>query len=242
MLRILCTVAICLSSWLATLTAPAHAATVIKLNLGADSDNDIQLSGGTFSTIDDGDIHTPGSQNTTVEFSDFLSSFPNIASTHASFSLSGLTPTGDSTTFSGWLVEQDFVEGQMALYAPDNTLLLSADLNFSAVTGPLGAPGLQGLFLAVGDVTDGALKPYLDPDSLSIRMKLPSINNGSGFSVSPSPGSPAPDQYFAPLNAFAAGATVEIRAEQVPEPAALAMLCVAALATGYTGRRPASRR
>jgi hypothetical protein len=241
MLRILTTVAICLSSWLVTLVLPVHAATVIKLNLGADASDDIQLSGGTFSTIDDGDIHTAGSQNTTVEFSDFLSSFPNIASTHASFSLLGLTPTGDSTTFSGWLVEQDFVEGQMALYAPDNTLLLSADLNISAVTGPLGAPGLQGLFLAVGDVTDGILKPFLDPDSLSIRMKLPSINNGGGFSVSPSPGSPAPDQYFAPLNAFAAGATVEIRAEQVPEPATLAMLCVAALAAGYTGRRPASR-
>jgi hypothetical protein len=234
---------VCFSIGLGAASAtPTRAATVIKLNLGADSDNDIQMSAGQFSTVDDGNLGTTGYQNTDIDFSDFLSPFPDIASAHASFSLSGLTPAGNSTTFSGWLVEQDFLQGEMALYAPDNTLLLSADLSASAVTGPLGTPGLQGLFLARGDVTGGVLKPYLNANSLSVRMKLPSINAGGGFSVSPSPSFPVPDQYSAPLNPFAAGATVEIRALPVPEPISLVMPPVAgALLAGSTRCRRRQR-
>jgi hypothetical protein len=238
MLRMRIALTVCLTIWFgATLMRPVYAATVIKLNLGADSDNDIQLSGGHFSTVDDGNGGTAGSQNTNIDFSDFLDAIPDIASSHASFSLSGLTPAGNSTTFSGWLVEQDFLQGNLALYAPDNTLLLSAELGVSAVTGPLGAPGVQGLFLASGEVTGGSLKPYMTPNSLVVRMRLPSINAGSGFTVSPSPGYPAPELHVAPLNPFAAGATVEIRADQVPEPAAIVVLYVAGMMAAGVARR-----
>jgi hypothetical protein len=224
-------IAVVVFAWigLAACDAPSvRAAPIMKLNLGGDGADDVAFEYGQFSTIDDGIDSTTGQQNTAIEFMDFLDPFADITGSQASFSLSGLTPTGDSTTFSGWLVEQDFVAGSMSIFAPDNTLLLSADVSISAVTGPLGAPGLQGLFLGLADVTGGMMAPYLDADSLSIRMKLPSINSGGGFSVSPPPGLPAPDQHLAPLNSFSAGATVEIRGEPIPEPSALAVWAVGA--------------
>jgi hypothetical protein len=213
---------------LSIVALPARAATILKLNLGNDLADDIQLNSGLFSTVDDGVPGTMGYQNTAVEFTEFLEMFADIPTPVASFTLKDLTPAGDAITYSGWLVEQDFIQGNLSLYGQDNTLLLSADLTVSAVTGPVGAPGKQGLFLATGDVTGGVIAPYIDPDSLSVRMRLPLINSGSGFSVSPSPGFPAPNQYFAPLNPFAAGAEVEIRADvAVPEPAGLVIVCAA---------------
>ena len=50
----------------------ADAGTIIKLSLG-NTGPDIEYSGGVLSTVDDGIVGTPGDQNTSIDFLDFLS-------------------------------------------------------------------------------------------------------------------------------------------------------------------------
>jgi hypothetical protein len=101
---------------------------------------------------------------------------------------------------------------------------------------------LQGLFLGAGEVTGGLVAPLIDPDSLTVRIKLPTINDGGGFSVTPSPGLPAPAVYYAPLDPFAAGAFVEIRAVEVPEPLSALLVIAGGLVCLSTPRCFAARR
>jgi hypothetical protein len=216
---------------------PVVPTTVLKLDLGADADDDMEMTSGQFSTVNDGNGTTTGSQNTSVEFLDFLQSYGNLSG--ASFTLGGLNAMPTSTTFFGSLVEQDFQDGTLAIYSPENELLLSANLSISAVTGPLGSPGKEGLFLGFGEVTGGEIAHRLLKTSLLLRMRLPTINTGGGFSVSPAPSSPVP-LYYAPLDSFSAGASLEIRAIEVAEPSLLPIAAVAAL--GLLRRRRRARR
>jgi hypothetical protein len=195
------------------------------------NDANFGYSNDEFSVIDDGVASTPGSHNVSIEFP----AVPHpralgLTLSNSSFTLSGITAASQSRTISGSLVVQSFESGYLAIYGMDNSLLLEADLSVSAITGPLGPPSTQGLFLAFGEITGGTLAAGLDPDSLRVRMKLPTVTNG--FSVTPVPLAPPPPTHYADLNAFSAMTlSIEIQAEPVPEPtpAGLVLSCAVAV-------------
>jgi hypothetical protein len=195
------------------------------LGLGSDTPPDIEFDGTTLSTIDDGDAGTTGDQNTNVDFLDFLTSFSNILTPTASYSLNGLTPAGPASVIAGVLVIQDFTGGTFELWDPANVLLLSGVLDDSTLAGPIGPPATGALFTtSFSMVTGGLLKPLIDMDSLSVSMSFTDINSGIGLTVGIG---------AAPLlNPFTADATLNKAADQaIPEPGAMTL---AAVATGLT--------
>src|SRR5262245_27169360 len=74
----------------------AQAGTIIKLSLGG-TGPDLTYTGGAggvLSTVNDGNGGTTGDQNTAIDFLDFLSAIPDIPTSIASYSLSGVTAAG----------------------------------------------------------------------------------------------------------------------------------------------------
>lgn len=201
----------------------AQAGTIIKLSLGDDPTPDVEFDGAIFSTIDNGDGATPGEQNTAVEFLDFLSSHPPIPTAIASYTVSGVTAVTPATVLFGSLVIAEFTGGSFALYDDLGGLLLSADLDDSALSGPLGPPATGALFTTTfATVTGGSLAPLIDPNTISLSISMTDINGGLGFSTSSGLGGDF-------LDPFEADVTENIAAEQIPEPATavLAMLALA---------------
>jgi hypothetical protein len=210
----------------------ASAGTILKLGLGGDPANDIEFDGTTLRTVADADATTLGDQNTNVEFLDFLDSVMfDILTSTASFTLDGLDVSGSATTIAGVLVIQDFTGGTMELYDDFNVPLLSATLDTSVLTGPIGPPATGAVFsTSFGTVTGGTLAPHIAPNTLSLSMSLTNVNGGSGLSVS-GPGGTV-------LDPFDADATLNIAAEQIPEPAsAVPMVLGAALLVLFAARR-----
>jgi len=195
----------------------AHAATIIKLNLGG-TGPDIQLAGGFLSTVDDGDATTTGDQNTAILFDDFLDGGnPDINTSTASVTISGLALNGPAVVV-GPFVAQAFTGGTISIYspAPANTLLLQGVLGDSALTGNIGPPPNGSVFTTTfANVTGGTLDPFIADNTLSIQMTLSNINGGAGLSAG----------VF--VNPFVADSSVTIDAEPVPEPTAalLAVIC-----------------
>jgi hypothetical protein len=189
-------------------TSDSAAGTIIKLSLGNDTAADVMYNGTTLSTTNDGNGSTPGDQNTSIDFTDFLSDQPDILTPLASVSFGGLTPAGVATVFANTLVLQNFAGGTIELYDPSNVLLLSGDLGNSTLAGPLGPPATGALFTtSFSTVTGGSLANRIAPGSLTFSMNLTSINSGAGLSVTGDL-----------LNPFLADASLNIDGE-VPEPA-----------------------
>ena len=202
----------------------AQAGTILKLSLGEDVPSDITFSGGVASvmeTVDDGDAATTGDQNTAIDFTSFLEGpFADVLASTASFTMENVTASGPPTTF-GPLVIQNFSGGTFSLYDASNTLLLSGTLANSAITGPIGPPATGGLMTSTfAAITGGTLQPLLFPNSLTLSMSLTDISDGTGFVVS---GAAAPQ-----LDAFTADVTMNIAAQQIPEPAAAILLVLGA--------------
>ncbi|MCI0335590.1 MAG: hypothetical protein L0228_20470 [Planctomycetes bacterium] len=220
----------------------ASAGTIIKLSLGGDSTADVEFSGGAggiLSTVDDGNAATTGDQNTAAEFLDFLEGVaPDIIASTASFTMDGLVADGTATVFGGAFVVQGFTGGTLDLYDAGNTLLLSGDLDTSALAGPLGPPATGGLFTtSFSTVTGGTLAPYIVADSLTLSMSLIDINGGAGLTVTPPPPVVPPILHSGGLNPFTADATLSIDGE-VPEPAFLALVTMgSALVAAIVRRR-----
>jgi hypothetical protein len=145
----------------------------------------------------------------------------DIVAPPGSFTLAGLAPIGPAIT-AGPIVIQTFMGGTLELYDPANTLLLSATLTASALTGPLGPPATGAVFTTgPATVTGGTLAALIDPDdSLTLSMSFTDINDGSGFSVSGA--IPA-----LVLDPFTADATLNMAA--VPEPETLVMFLAGAV-------------
>src|SRR5262245_44608967 len=118
-------------------SAICRADTIIKLNLGGVGPDVGMNPGGQFSTSSDGNGATSGDQNTSIEFTSFLDLLPDINTSVASFTLTGLTATGPAQQL-GNLAIQNFTGGQYNLYDPSNILLLSAPLGSSVLTGGIG--------------------------------------------------------------------------------------------------------
>jgi hypothetical protein len=211
--------------------ASSHAATIIKLNLGSVGP-DVSMTGlGVFGTVSDGIAATTGDQNTDVEFTGFLDGpFPDITTTNASFTLSGLSAVGPASVF-GTLVIQPFLGGTFNLYDTANVLLLSGPLTTSTLTGVIGPPGTAALFTTtLGTATGGTLLPLIAPGSVSLSLNMTNVNGGAGLSV----GAVAPL-----LNPFSADASVNIAANPIPEPAALVLVL---LSSGAAAAMFARRR
>jgi len=221
--------------WLGLSCSALHAGTIIKLSLGSDAPSDVEFDGTTLSTMDDTVVPTTGEQNTAVDYQDFFGGMSDISLPDASFSLNGLSVSGAASVFGGFLVIQDFTGGTFELYdpAPGNALLLSGKLANSTLTGPIGPPATGALFTtSFASVTGGSLAPLIGPKTLTVSMNLSSINNGAGLKVTPV-GGPAPYT----LDSFRADASVNIAAEQIPEPATTALLLIGSLLAGFsTGR------
>ncbi len=206
------------------LTSSANAGTIIKLDLGDVGTPDIRFDGATLSTMNDGNAGTTGAQDTDADFHDFLSSFPDVLTSTASFSISGLTPSGPAATL-GPIVVQNFTGGTFQLYDPANTLLLSGLLTNSAVTGLIGPPATGAHFTtSIASVTGGQLAPLIIPNSLSLSMSFTDVNGGAGFSLG---GAAAPV-----LNPFTADTTLNIAGERIPEPTMLALVSIGGMLAG----------
>src|SRR5689334_5640380 len=90
--------------------ATAHAATIIKLDLGGVGP-DLTYTGGAggiLSTIDDNPPGLTGDQATIILFTSFLS---GLGSTTGSYTLSGATAVGLPTPLGGGVVTQNFSGG-----------------------------------------------------------------------------------------------------------------------------------
>jgi hypothetical protein len=222
----ICTVAVCALLSLAASSLPA--ATIIKLNLGGIGPDVGMNAGGILSTENDGNAGTLGDQNTDVEFVGFLDgSNPDITTTDASFTLSGLTAApGPANSFPPLMI-QNFTGGTLTLYAPNNSILLTGTLTNSALTGVTGPPGTGALFTTTfGTITGGSLSGGgILPGSLTLSMNLSNVNGGGGFVLN--------GNNF--LQPFLADASVNISAD-VPEPAALTLVLFG-LAAAACGRR-----
>jgi len=206
----------------------ARADTILKLGLGGGTSADLEYSGGVLSTVDDGDGATTGNQNTNVEFLGFLSFLPDIAS-GASYTLDGVSASGPATVL-GALVIQSLSGGTLSLYDASNTLLLSATLGDSVLTGPLGAPATGALFSTsfATLLPGGALDSYIAPGSISFSISMTDVNGGAGLSASGG---------GTVLDAFTSDATQSIAAD-APEPATGLLLGLAA--AGFAARRYSS--
>jgi hypothetical protein len=199
----------------------AYAATLLKLNLSTEFGANFGFDNGMLSALDDGVSSTLGSRNVAIEFGSLggPASLSFAPPADSSFTLTGLMAAVPATTFNGSLVVQDFELGNLIIYGPDDSPLLTADLSMSAITGPVGPPNTQGLFLAIGKITGGSILQdlRLDRESLRVKMKLPTVTNG--FSVSPPPGAVPPPTHLAMLDPFTATTlSIEVLATVVPEP------------------------
>jgi hypothetical protein len=225
MMRIQLKVFSCAILALLLVAPPSHAGTIIKLDLGG-TGPDVQFSGGQFGlfrTEDDGDLGTLGDQDTTIRFSDFLSSLtPNP--TTGSYLLTNVNADGTAPVpLGGGVLKQGFSGGFFALYDSSNSLLLQVNLGNSLLVG-----GSSGAFFNItnGTVVGGSLAPLLSTNSIGMSLSLTNISGGGlstgigGF-----------------LNAFQADATKEISANPVPEPGTLLLACGAILVPALLRRR-----
>lgn len=208
----------------------ASAETILKLDLGGDTQADIQYDGLTLSTVLDNNIPpTTGDQNTTIDFLGFLGLVTPNPMPNASFTLSGVAKSGAANTSIPGLVVQSFTGGSYSIYDGNDMLLLSGMLGNSALSGPLGPPATGALFTTtLGSVTSGSLAGMIAQNSISLSMSMTGINGGAGFSVTGND-----------LNAFTTDVTLNIAADQapIPEPASVVLAMVGGLLATLVIRR-----
>jgi hypothetical protein len=227
--------------------ASAQAATIVEMSLG-DATTDIEYDNGTLHTVDDGNNVTMGEQDTGVLFLNFVDGYgPDILSAPlGSLTLSGLTPSpagpGSALLIFQSTILQNFTGGTLELWDENNNLLLSGNLGASALTGAVGNP-TGGLFqTSYGSITGGALMPYVDPNSFLMSMNFTSIKTIPGGQNGLTLAAPPPPGNFVnvDLNPFRADATVDVEADQIPEPAAAGMLLAITLCALSVRRKATS--
>jgi hypothetical protein len=226
----------------------ANAGTIIKLSLGGDSAADIEFSGGAggiLSTVNDGvgGPASPGDQNTSVDFLDFLSDIPDIITNIASYSLNGVKASGPALLFAG-LVTQPFVDGNFQIYDPAGALLLDVDLGSSVFnSGALGGTG-SSFSVTNGSIVGGSLQPRIVDNSISFSIAMTNIVPSSPplFTPSDPPADPPGIFTLGTLNEFTGDGSKLIAAE-VPEPMGLVLATIgSASAVVFVSRRRRNER
>jgi hypothetical protein len=223
--------ALALCASVTLISANAHAATILKLNLGGTGPDVAMNAAGVFSTVSDGNGVTTGDQNTAIEYTGFLDGlFLDIPTNIASFSMSGVTRTAAPPDVGGGTVTQNFFGGTIKLYDPLNTLLFEANLQDSALIGTIGAPGIGGFFtVTLGSSVPGTvLHPYVVPGSIGLSMPLTNINDGTGLLVLGNV-----------LQPFNSDASVQITANElpIPEPTSVMLVLLATSMSAISFRR-----
>jgi hypothetical protein len=210
----------------------ANGATILKLSLASTGADLAMNGGGVLGTVSDGVVGTTGDQDTAVDYTGFLDPlFIDVTTNTASFSVAGLQRTGPLTILGGSVILQDFIGGMFSLYSPTNGLLLSGNLQNSTLTGAIGSTATGSVFTTnASTFTGGSLLPHVQANSLNVSIALTNVNNGTGFAVAGAP--------FA-LQPFTADAFVNISAEQIPEPASIAIALLGSLGFSLFGRRRA---
>lgn len=200
--------------------------TVIEVHLGGTNSGapDVQLSGGVFGTINDGDGATTGNQNTDVLYDNSLNSQTDIVS-GASFTLSGITLAGTASALGGGVITQGTTGGSFSLYNSANSLLLSGTLGdgtlFGSDTNSIGS-----FFnTTVGSLTGGSLLAFLPDVGVSLGFSLGTVTTG-GFT--------GLDIVSNNIADFTANGTGLI--DVVPEPASMTLL-ISGLLGGVAARR-----
>jgi hypothetical protein len=213
---VLCSLVVC--ALFGSFQGTLQAGTIMKLSLGGDNTPDVHMLGGELETMNDGNAVTLGEQDTAIDFQDFLAGQTDVLTPTASVILDDVTRVGNATTL-GSVVFQNFSGGSIAVLDPSNNLLLSGMLGSSVLAGTLGPPATGGLFTtSLATVTGGSLAPMILPGSLTVSVSLSDVNGGLGFEV---------DNGI--LEAFEADASVNIGADQIPEPAAAVLCALGAL-------------
>lgn len=219
------------------LSAALNAGTIIKLNLGGVGPDVAMNDSGVLGTVSDGIASTTGDQNTAVVYTDFLApQIADILSSTASFSMAGLQRDGFAQ-LSGPSIIQGYIGGTMNLYDSSNNLLLSGNLNTSALVGNIGPnPPVGTVFsTSFGTITGGSLQNLPLPilaNTLALTVTLTDVNGGAGLSV----GATAPI-----LQAFSADASVSIEGSpdpsgNIPEPTSIVLIFTATFGL-YANRR-----
>jgi hypothetical protein len=200
---------------------------------------------GVFSTVDDGNGTTTGEQNTAIDFVGALSSYADILTADASYTLRDVTADGmASVILPSGQVGQGFIGGSFELYDASNTLLLSVNLTKSALAGTVGGTTGAEFSITDGVVSGGTLAPLLSPTTVSFSIAMTGINNLSGPGLAITPVGPAYTAgpftiQPATVNPFTADADKLIAAEVVPEPATT-LLIIGTLSASAIVRRRAS--
>jgi hypothetical protein len=200
----------------------ANAGTIIKLDLGDDSQKDFEFVGGTLSTKADG-IGSPGDQETGIDFLDFLSGETDIPS-GASYTLDGATINGPPVV-AGPAVTQFLQGGFFRLWDDNGNLLLDVDMNDSVLFGATNTGAAATIAVDFGDVVGGSLAPQMISDSISFSISMAGVKTGAlnGLRV-----------ISGVLQNFEADGTKLIAADPVPEPAVAVLaglgLCSIAMA------------
>lgn len=214
----------------------SHAGTIIRLGLGSDISPDIEFDGTTLSTASDGDGATTEDQNTNVDYQGFLEPVAiDILTSTASMSLNGLVAAPPATVVANVLVIQNFTGGTFILRNAANVELLSGTLGGSSVAGTIGGTGTGALFTTTFSNFNptGTLAPYIMPNTLTLSMSFTDVISGgaSGFALVPFGG----DAFK--IAAFTGDVTMNIKAEQIPEPMSATLLFVSASIVGLVLRK-----
>lgn len=215
--------------------------TIIKLGLGPIGP-DIQLEGGTLSTVDDGNDSpaSPGQQDTSVQFDNFVADVPGLHNIFppdsASFTLTGVNVVGVPLVVDQGgtdLVIQSTNGGAFTLYDENGAELLTGTLEAGSLNGHTGISGTSSFLTAsLGTFTGPmgtALYDVLDPDSASLAISLTDVTSVGGV-----PGMVVSENA---IQSFSADATANIGAQPIPEPSSLTILLLALVGLGVARKR-----
>lgn len=204
----------------------ASAGTIIKLSLGATSP-DLEYDSGVFSTTSDGigGPASPGDQNTSVDFLDFLSDIPDIVTNIASYSLNGVTADGAAILFAGQIT-QPFLGGNFQLYDDAGDLLLDVDLGSSVFNTSASGGAGSAFTISNGTIVDGSLQSRIVDDSISFSIGMTNITPDSPPLFTPT--LVVGPVTFGVLNDFTADGS-KLIAGEVPEPAAALLVTLAGI-------------
>lgn len=205
----------------------ASADTILKFSL-SEVDSDILYEGGELFTPSDGDLSTPGDQNTALNFTGFLDGlFTDIEEESASFTLDSVVAVGDASLTAG-IIAQQTDGGTFSIWDDNNELLLSAELGEGAISGSANASTGSFFNTEVVNYTGGSLLAFVLPSPGGISLSLASImtNGEVGLRI-------LNDE----LQDFQADANGLVTGEPIPEPSTVALFLTGLMGGALTRRK-----
>lgn len=232
---------------LSVFAASVSAETIIKQTLGA-TGPDIEMIDGVLSTVDDGNVGTPGDQQTSISFHGFVEGQAGVVDIsppdQGSFTLDGIVAVGSPVVQDRGIfttVEQQTTGGTFEVYGKDGEVILTGTLANGFLSGTSGAAATGGFitanlasFTGPSDPGLNYLFSLLDPNSASLAVSLTDVSGPNG--------EPGLSVTNGAVDNFTADAIASIGAEALnnplPEPASSVLALMAMLgALGFRNRR-----